>query len=494
MQQPGTLALKGGTARLSDALVLRDGSTLHLTAKVRELPGRRRVYRAQWQGHPVYAKLFYGRKAVRDASRDAGGVRALMAAAIPTPPLLYEGVDAAGEWRVLVYQAMTSAVNAEEALLALAQDAAARERLARRLVAAVAAHHQAGLVQRDMYLKNFLVTEAEVLTLDGDGIRPLPAMFGRAAALANLAWLLSKFDVDDDTWLPGLYALYAEKRGWRNDADGLSRLHKLTATRRRRAVSRYADAKIFRSCSDVAVQQDFRRYRAIARRHDSPALRALLDDVEGHFTGGQARFLKRGNTCTVAAVQLDGRETVVKRYNIKGFWHGMSRAWRSSRAAASWANAHRLKMYGIATAEPLALQERRWGWLRREAYFVAEWVEAPDALQFFADPAIPRERKREAAMRVARLMDKLRRLGLTHGDMKATNLKILPDGTPVLLDLDAMHEPRWRLRRGLVKDVRRLLDNWREAPQTKALLQEAFRHVYGDAALLQGAGIQMGET
>ncbi len=477
-------------------ILLEDGSRLLPGATVRELPGRRRVCRALWQGRPVYAKLFHGRKSGRDAGRDARGARALAQAAIPAPALLYDGATADGSGRVLVYAAIEEGCNAEDAWRALVRDADARLALAERLVATVAAHHNAGLVQRDMYLKNFLVTEAAVFTLDGDAIRPLPVLFGRAAALANLALLLSKFDADDDVWLPRLHAAYVRGRGWQVREADVRRLRARTAALRRRVASRYADAKVFRPCSDVVVTRDFHRYRAIARRHDTPALQALLDDLDRRLAGDGARPLKRGNTCTVAAMQLDGREVVVKRYNIKNFWHGLSRAWRSSRAAVSWANAHRLGVYGIATPAPLALQERRWGPLRREAYFVADRVEAPDALAFFADPAIPRGRKAEAAMRIARLMDKLARLGVVHGDMKATNLKMLPDGTPVLLDLDALHEPRLRgrLRRGLVRDLRRLLQNWRDVPETALLLRDALWQVYTDAGLLRRAGILGEET
>lgn len=469
--------------------MLQGAGALLLHQCVRALPGRRLVCRGNWQGQAVYAKLFCGGKAARDARRDSTGVRMLQRACIPTPPLLYDGSDIDDKWRVLVFAAITPSNSADEVLQGLANQAGGRAELARRLVAVVAAHHAGGLLQRDMYLKNFLVTDSEVFTLDGDGIRPLPAIFGRKLALANLALLLSHFDVDDDSFLPRLYAHYAQKRGWQEKAADLHRLQKLVAGKRRRRVSRYADVKVFRCCTDIAVTQSFHRYQAIVRRHDTPVLRAWLDDLEHPFADGRVRFLKRGNTATVATVWLDGREVVVKRYHLKNFWHAVRRALRPSRAAISWANAHRLRHYAIATAEPLALQECRWGILRRQAYCISAMVDAPDAQQFFADAGVARERKVEAAARIAHLLDKLRRLGLVHGDMKATNLKILADGSPVLLDLDALHAPRFGLRRGLSKDLRRLLRNWQDTPEITLLLQDALRQAYGDAKLLYRAGI-----
>lgn len=474
-------------------LPLADGATLTLLEVVRELPGRRLVGRGVWSGRPVYAKLFFGGKAVRDAGRDAAGVRALAQADIPTPALLHAGATADGERLALIFAAVTEGRNAEEAWLALSADAPARLAQARRLVTAVAAHHSAGLLQHDMYLKNFLLTDAQVLTLDGDGIRLLPRVLGRRAALRNLAVLLSKFDVEDDAWLPQLYEDYARCRGWALRTADAAWLRSHTAAHRRRAARSYADSKVFRNCSDVEVERSFRHFQAIARRHDTARLRELLADPEAGFRAPDAHYLKQGNTSTVASMQLGECEVVVKRYNIKSFWHGVSRAWRASRAAASWSNAHRLKMYGIATAEPLALLERRWGWLRRQAYFITAQVDAPDALQFFADPQITATQKRQAARQMARLLHKLGSLHIVHGDMKATNIKVLPDGRPLLLDLDAMHETRcaWWARRGQVKDVRRLLHNWHEVPQTKTLLQDALRQEYQDDDLLRKAGVNI---
>ena len=53
-------------------------------------------------------------------------------------------------------------------------------------------------------------------------------------------------------------------------------------------------------------------------------------------------------------------------------------------------------MYGIATAAPIALLEKRCGIIRRQAYFLAEYVDAPDAAEFFADTKVSAAQKDEA--------------------------------------------------------------------------------------------------
>jgi hypothetical protein len=90
-------------------------------------------------------------------------------------------------------------------------------------------------------------------------------------------------------------------------------------------------------------------------------------------------LLKDGNSSTVAVIKIDKKNYVVKRYNIKGFWHGVSRAFRPSRAYNSWRNALLLEMLGIATAHPYLFLEQRRLWLfRGRAYYLCEYIPADD--------------------------------------------------------------------------------------------------------------------
>ena len=185
-----------------------------------------------------------------------------------------------------------------------------------------------------------------------------------------------------------------------------------------------------------------------------------------------------------------GEKVVVKRYNIKNFWHGLSRALRPTRAAVSWSNAHRLIMYGIATAAPIALLEKRYGIIRRQAYFLAEYIEAPDVDEFFADAKVTDAQKSLVAQNIARMFYKLYLLKIDHGDFKATNMKIV-DGKPVLIDLDSMREYRcnWWYSRRHVRDLRRFMRNWQHDVAARNILVAAFRAAYSDTSLLDKAGI-----
>lgn len=471
----------------SFSIDLAQGGAVACQEIVRLIPGKRIVCRGRWNNHDVYAKIFLGSQAQRYASRDRRGIQALTEASILSPQLLYAGTDVSGNAEILVFQAIETSVNAEHVWDAC-QHSPARLELAQALVSAVARHHNAGLMQTDLYLKNFLLQGRQIYTLDGDAIRKLPRFCRRRAALSNLALLLSKFDiVDEAEWLPELLAVYARERRWPEVP--VAPMQRRVAAIRYRVADKYADRKVFRECTEVKVSRTFGRYQAITRAAAGSALMHVLEAPDSLLSGSQSQRLKNGNTCTVALAEIDGRKVVVKRYNIKSLWHGLSRALRSTRAAVSWSNAYRLKMHGIATAAPVALVEKRYGCIRRQAYFLAEYVDAPDISVFFAGRGVSEQEKAVAAAEVAGLFWKLRLLGISHGDFKATNVKMV-GGRPLLIDLDSMrqHRFRWIFERRHVRDLHRFLLNWQQDLETKALLTNAFREFYKDLRPLQQAG------
>ena len=177
------------------------------------------------------------------------------------------------------------------------------------------------------------------------------------------------------------------------------------------------------------------------------------------------------NTFDARAIVFDGPEDyrariddpqagvlVVKRYNLKNIWHAFGRSWRPSRAWHSWREGHRLRFYGIATPEPLALVEERFGPLRRRAFLVNAFCPGRDLLEILSADAEP---PAEIAAALLALFGTLHALRISHGDFKATNL-LWHDGQVVLIDLDAMtqhrssrtHAQAWR------RDRARFLRNW----------------------------------
>lgn len=468
----------------SGSILLADHTALTSLVAVRVLPQRRWVFRAQWSGKTVFAKVFIGAQTERYASRDAQGMRWLTQAGLATPALLWQGTSADQHASVLIYAAIAPADNAD--VLYQSLPSAQALQLLKQLVQTLAAQHAAGLVQTDLHLKNFLVAHDQVWSLDGDGIKQ--ATLTRRQAYRQLAELISKMRVlDQHAWAASLLATYDAARGWQATLVPATLLVWATQMKAQE-VEHYVTRKIFRTCSDVTWQQTAQSAQAVSTAGglhvtDLPAL-----EVAMHV----GTLLKPGNTCTVVHTHLQDQSVVIKRYNIKDWLHGLGRAWRPSRAAASWRNAHRLQYYGMLTPSPLLMYERRYCGLRGRAYFVSAYSPWPDALTFF-EQCSDQSMRQHVIEQLVTLCYQWFLLKISHGDMKATNLQVTDQGEIVVIDLDSMQQHRrtQMALRAHAKDIRRLLQNWKQDTSLYNAFVKSFYLIYQDHTPLRLAGISI---
>ena len=160
-------------------------------------------------------------------------------------------------------------------------------------------------------------------------------------------------------------------------------------------------------------------------------------------------------------LSLAGQEVVVKRYNIQSSGYLLRRLFRPSRAWYCWRNAHWLQTLGIETGEPLIMIERRWGWLRREAWFVSAWRQGESIQSLIESLDANDNRWAEIVHQVRRFLERLHRSRFVHGDMKSSNL-LLENGNLIVLDLDSMR-PEWMnstLHKYSQRDWNRFWANW----------------------------------
>jgi len=467
------------------SLVLDDGSGVSSIQVVRHVPLRRCVCRANWQGKSVYVKLFFGSKAAHYAARDVQGVMALQHAGILTPAVLHYGELKQHHATCVIFEAIVDSRNAEEVWLGASDDE--QLALAMQLMETVAEHHEADLIQTDLYLKNFLIKNDAIYTIDGDGIRFFKKLSKRKA-LKNISQLLSKFDVLMlNQHLTELLNQYAKARVWQ-EVPNVEKVGTQIEAARRKAATSYADKKVFRQCTDVNVVKWPQLFTAVSSDYAMVPIPQTPQALDACLSAGE--LLKGGNTCTVVSTAVADTQLVIKRYNIKNGWHAVSRAFRPTRAAISWANAHRLQLLGIETANPIALIETRKFGLRGKAYFLTAYVDAPDMVGFFKQTSNGPSRA-QAVKQVVQLFYELYLLKISHGDMKATNLKVLPDGQPLLIDLDSMQHHRYTFfaQKAHVRDLKRFMQNWKDEPSLYNAFVKVFKVVYVDHTPLKAAHI-----
>ncbi|MBY0377579.1 MAG: lipopolysaccharide kinase InaA family protein, partial [Gammaproteobacteria bacterium] len=231
--------------------------------------------------------------------------------------------------------------------------------------------------------------------------------------------------------------------------------------------------KVWRNCTHFVVGQ-LGDYDYAALRTQKIAFETLFYSLTQNET--YCTPLKQGRTNTVFHYQADDSNWVVKRYNIKSFWHGIMRAFRVTRAASSWQNANKLQLLHILTAKPIGVLQKKWGSFRREAYFVMEYLKGQSLRQYLDSLANDAQLQDKMIIEVVQVLAALKQNRLCHGDLKADNWWVC-DAKLYLLDLDSLKGYRcaWLWKRAFNSDIKRFLKNWQDIPVVQQRFMAAFK-------------------
>ena len=142
-----------------------------------------------------------------------------------------------------------------------------------------------------------------------------------------------------------------------------------------------------------------------------------------------------------------------------------------------------LEVLGIKTAKPLLMMEWRFGSLRREAYFLSEYLPGEDALHFLNKEPINSPAWQHTLSQFKALFSILRDYSVVHGDMKATNFQITDQGVAVL-DLDGMYweSDARRFNSAQEKDLKRFAKNWENDPKRAQKVQAMLMQMQNESA------------
>lgn len=419
------------------SLRLPDGTALLCESLLRVMPGKRLVVSARLGQQRVLAKLFFAGKSF---ATECTGYPLLHATGVPTPALLAtHTLDQGG---VCLYDLISDATPLDTLWPTL--DLPGKQQQMQTLLALLARCYQAGIYQDDLHLGNFLFSQDCLYALD-------PASCQSFASTAtrhdNLALLLAQMPLHDWPWIAQQIV-----SAFPDMDDG--HLHATADALWQRRKKQYLE-KIARDCTDVADLSHGNRHILCHRHYLSPAMHAALDDPARLLAHGQ--LLKAGNSATVFAADIDGKRYVLKRYRNKDLWRTLRRLWRTSRAARCWYFSHALAFAGIDTPRAVALVEVRKHGAIAEAWFITEAVEGKDLLTLWQQQSPDAQ----ALACIHNLFGLLKKTGIEHGDMKATNI-LAADGKYYLIDLDGAREVSGKKARDKAHrhDVERFLRNW----------------------------------
>lgn len=428
--------------------------SLHIDAILRLLPRKRLVVKATLDNKTVVAKLFVrSSSSQRHIARESAGYDAVTKSGVPCPQLLGTFTTQCERFEGVLYEfidAMPLSAHWQTF------DTQAKQHWLQKITQVMLALHKQGVYQSDIHADNFLLKQNALYLLDLGSVVCTTAPLTRKQSIANLGALIAQFSLGERQLFTEAVTNYRNERQWPDDTQFANELNTSITRNWQARKSDYLE-KALRECKLTAFKQSFTQRQAIRRTSLSDEALQLCANPDRFMEKG--KLLKAGNTATVVKAELNGNPIIIKRYNIKNWRHAVSRAMRPTRAEHSWLYAHWLELAGIESMKPIALIEKRFGWLRSTAYFVGDWIEGDDLLS----TGQQRPLTDNELDHVKALLEIMRDAHLSHGDFKANNLLLSESGV-ALIDLDAMcehsNERNWRA--AFARDMARLKRNWNE--------------------------------
>jgi tRNA A-37 threonylcarbamoyl transferase component Bud32 len=287
--------------------------------------------------------------------------------------------------------------------------------------------------------------------------------------MPHLALFFSQLGIGKEEIIEKLFHYYVKLRGWLVKPNDINELFFLINRWNEKRWRRF-NKKIFRKSTEFFPIKKWRG-KGVARRNQlGSELLAFLDNPEAVFND-KAQVLKAGRSATVIKTVLDKQDVVIKRYNMKSIWHFLRRMFRSTRAEESWHLSHKLNLFDIAAAKPIAYFEKKFLFFSSASYFVSEYIGSENLGDSLTRHANDRETISKLVKRTAELLKNLAKLEITHGDLKVTNILIDSSLRPILIDLDGAkeHFSQASLHRAWRAEIRRFLRNFAEQPEWREM-------------------------
>lgn len=169
--------------------------------------------------------------------------------------------------------------------------------------------------------------------------------------------------------------------------------------------------------------------------HDEKML-SFFKDLDSYIDKADFFFKNSpGDTTTVAVVNFNEQHFVIKRYNSRSFWHRLKLQFRKSHGFRSFKFASLLPQFDIQTVKPIAVIQKKIGFIKTKSYFISRYEKGISGCKFFSDTSITKSEWPETIDAILNITKKLKANGIYHGDYHFGNFVIV-ENKPMLLDFD----------------------------------------------------------
>jgi hypothetical protein len=426
---------------------------------LRVVPSRRITCIGSAGNRPLIVKFFFARHdARRHWKRSDRGCGYFLEKHIPAPAILYSGYLSGLRVYVMVFEYLEGAVGLRDCM-EKARDASARAGLLGALMAVIARQHEAGIMQHDLHLGNFMVMDGVVYSLDGDHVTSLHRPAGRSESFRNLAYLFAQEIFLVGNRIDELAGAYGKQRGWVVSESDLEEIKGYLREARNRMFLKYLwKAARKKPCF---LSYSYREGMAVlpdAGPDEVGMLTQVLDCPDRRPYGGCT-----GGFRLVPASQ--GRVPVREcpAYGpalLRWFWKAY-RVWRSMIL---------LKMLGLETAVPVCITGEKKGFWKWDCSIVFQPVAGPTIRELFLSDSYPESQRVRAAEVLSDALCSLRDSGVTFSGIHPG--RIAADGERVVfLQADAVQRYKGDRFSRVLEGFLRQLD---DLPSGKTMFREQF--------------------
>lgn len=194
----------------------------------------------------------------------------------------------------------------------------------------------------------------------------------------------------------------------------------------------------FKNPSKYIIEKQFSSFKILSKDHVNSDLSRLLKNPN-MFLEDSGSWIKNNKKRTVAIAEVGTSKFFIKRYNIQNFWDYVSKCpFRSSKAFRSFYYSTQFEAKQISTPQPIALFEKRFGFLWTTTYIIYEWMDGITLHEALKTSLLEEHEKIDIFLQLRCHFKTMYHNKWVHRDLTLQNLFIM-EGKLYLLDLDDLH-------------------------------------------------------
>jgi len=214
----------------------------------------------------------------------------------------------------------------------------------------------------------------------------------------------------------------------------------------------FGDSALFESINSTDIQRPYRIKGMMRRDFCEGTTASIVSDIDVLLESGS--IIKTDRATSVSKATVTGQDVIIKRYNNQGFLNSLKYTLAGSRARRVWRETYLLQQLNIATPTALGYFDVLDKGRVIRSYLINEFCSGPILHYLLLDKLIPITAWPAIANQVRELLRDLHDKGVTHGDIKNSNI-IYNNGELMLIDLDSLiiHRHTKKLQRHIKKDI-----------------------------------------